>query len=238
MLKSYKTRTRMQDMFKTLPEHRRGFTLAEVLITIGIVGVVSAITIPTLIKNYQKKQTVVKLQKAVSILNQAYRMSFDEVGEPANDMTITAKKYFLTYWQPYLKGVTYCSSGILCGYKENAPATTLKGAYVNIFFSPIDNNRTMFMTPEGFIYLMFFPKASSSYSRRIFIDINGGASPNVFGKDLFVFYLNPSGKGIIPWGSSYNKGTMDTRCSEGSYLNACAEKIRRAGWKIDKTYPW
>lgn len=38
-----------------------GFTLAEVLITLGVIGVVSAITIPTLITNHQKRQTVVKL---------------------------------------------------------------------------------------------------------------------------------------------------------------------------------
>ena len=40
-----------------------GFTLAEVLITLGIIGVVAAMTIPNLIAKYQKEQTVVKLKK-------------------------------------------------------------------------------------------------------------------------------------------------------------------------------
>jgi len=60
---------------------KHGFTLAEILITLGVIGVVSALTLPTLIKNYQKKETVAKLQKAISVLNQAYRLSNDEAGE-------------------------------------------------------------------------------------------------------------------------------------------------------------
>ena len=46
---------------------RFGFTLAEVLITLGIIGVVAAMTMPILYTNIQKKTTVAKLQKAISI---------------------------------------------------------------------------------------------------------------------------------------------------------------------------
>ena len=47
------------------------FTLAEVLITLGIIGVVAAMTMPSLIQNYQKKQTAVKLERFYSIMSQA-----------------------------------------------------------------------------------------------------------------------------------------------------------------------
>ena len=50
---------------------RVAFTLAEVLITLGIIGVVAAITIPTLIAKYQLKEGTVALKKAISVLNQA-----------------------------------------------------------------------------------------------------------------------------------------------------------------------
>ena len=42
---------------------RSGFTLAEVLITLGIIGVVAALTIPNLIAGYEKQVTISKLQK-------------------------------------------------------------------------------------------------------------------------------------------------------------------------------
>ena len=48
----------------------RGFTLAEVLITLGIIGVVAAMTIPMLIINYQKRLTLTRLKKTYSQLNQ------------------------------------------------------------------------------------------------------------------------------------------------------------------------
>ena len=43
-----------------------GFTLAEVLITLGIIGVVAALTLPSLVTNYQKQVTVNKLKKDIN----------------------------------------------------------------------------------------------------------------------------------------------------------------------------
>ena len=44
------------------------FTLAEVLITLGIIGVVAAITLPTLINETQRKQDGVKIKKFYSVM--------------------------------------------------------------------------------------------------------------------------------------------------------------------------
>ena len=51
------------------------FTLAEVLVTLGIIGVVAAITMPSLVTHYKEKQTVVALKKFYSILEQAIRLN-------------------------------------------------------------------------------------------------------------------------------------------------------------------
>ena len=58
-----------------------GFTLAEVLITLGIIGVVSALTIPTLMNNYQTKEKSTKLKKFYSTMQQAMLMSTIDNGE-------------------------------------------------------------------------------------------------------------------------------------------------------------
>ena len=60
---------------KNYNKRKRAFTLAEVLITLGIIGVVAALTIPTLISNYQKKVTVAKLKYAYSVLIGAFKMA-------------------------------------------------------------------------------------------------------------------------------------------------------------------
>lgn len=51
------------------------FTLAEVLITLGIIGVISALTLPSLILNYKNKVVETKLKKIYSIMNQAIVLS-------------------------------------------------------------------------------------------------------------------------------------------------------------------
>ena len=59
---------------------RTGFTLAEVLITLGIIGVVAALTIPSLTANTGKRQYSVKFKKAISTLSNAARMSSELYG--------------------------------------------------------------------------------------------------------------------------------------------------------------
>lgn len=60
--------------------HKTAFTLAEVLITLGIIGVVAAMTMPNLIAKYQLKEGITGYKKQLTILNQASRMVVSELG--------------------------------------------------------------------------------------------------------------------------------------------------------------
>uniref|UniRef100_UPI0040289A2A prepilin-type N-terminal cleavage/methylation domain-containing protein n=1 Tax=Candidatus Scatousia sp. TaxID=3085663 RepID=UPI0040289A2A len=53
----------------------KAFTLAEVLITLGIIGIVASMTLPTLVGKYKKVQTISQLKKTYTVLNQAFRHS-------------------------------------------------------------------------------------------------------------------------------------------------------------------
>ena len=53
----------------------RAFTLAEVLITLGIIGVVAAMTLPSLMNKIQKRDTAARLKKFYSAMNQAINRS-------------------------------------------------------------------------------------------------------------------------------------------------------------------
>ena len=63
---------------------KRAFTLAEVLITLGIIGVVAALTIPTLISNHRANVTMQKLKKFYSSMSQAQLMAINDYGEVQN----------------------------------------------------------------------------------------------------------------------------------------------------------
>ena len=61
-------------------EKKSAFTLAEVLITLGIIGIVAAMTLPTLLGRYKEKETVTRLKKTYSILSQAMLFAVEEYG--------------------------------------------------------------------------------------------------------------------------------------------------------------
>ncbi len=64
--------------------NKNAFTLAEVLITLGIIGVVAAMTMPTLLAKYQEKVTVTRHKKAYSIISQAYLRAQEDYGTVDN----------------------------------------------------------------------------------------------------------------------------------------------------------
>lgn len=93
---------------------RFAFTLAEVLITLAIIGVVAALTIPTLINKYQEKATIVKLKKVYSIFSNAYMLTISENGTPDNwddiDASLEGVEAFWNRLRPNLKLAKECSA--------------------------------------------------------------------------------------------------------------------------------
>lgn len=236
------------DKLMNLPLQRikLGFTLAEVLITLGIIGVVAAMTIPTLISNHQKKQTVVKLQKAISVMNQAYRLAYDDVGETTPDeaRALGAQGYFDKFWAPYIKVQSICKRNVGgCGYGEEFPWKLTNGNVYRLGVGTYDS-RVAFTSMDGFFYIVVTytgDKDNEITSSSIYVDINGTAKPNTLGKDVFILDRKNDGeKGgvVVPLGSTQSDAIINANCSfTGSGLY-CAEKIKRSGWNIDKSYPW
>ena len=60
--------------------HKKAFTLAEVLITLGIIGIVAAMTLPTVVNKYQERVTVTKVKKFYSLINQVLLFAIKDNG--------------------------------------------------------------------------------------------------------------------------------------------------------------
>lgn len=212
---------------------KKGFTLAEVLITLGIIGVVASLTIPVLMANKAKQETVAKLQKAYTILAQTVKLSEQDNGPNStwdwgtvNNQT-SIRQSFDTYWAPYLKIIKYCSSYQDCGYSSN----NIKDLTGNSTLSTIydANSRTPFAIADGAVIVVI----GGSF-KLIYIDINGGKSPNQYGKDIFRFIVDVN-KGFMP--ENFSSTSDDCHDSSGVGLY-CAAKIIHDNWQIKDDYPW
>jgi len=238
--------------FTMLPTKCFGFTLAEVLITLGIIGVVAAMTIPNLIANHQKRATVTKLQRAISVLNQAYRRAYDDVGEATakEASAMGSEAYFNKYWAPYLKVLQLCKTTKECGYNEPDEEECDSGGCPLSFLNGKRNNmslvlgdwRILLKTMDGFNYLIMVTSGfNSDANPLIYVDLNGGAKPNTMGKDVFLlerFVDGEKGGVVLPYGHDKTDEQISASCKKSGMGHYCAEKIRRAGWQIDKSYPW
>lgn len=219
-----------------------GFTLAEVLITLGIIGVVAAMTIPVLITTHQQKATVTKLERAISVLNQAYRLSYDENGEASAQeaLAMGADAYFKKYWEPYIKISRYCKNYKDCGYDKSAPYKAPSGS---AYLIAVNESRAKFYTLDGFFYMILVDSGAGdniSLNTNIYLDLNGGEGPNIMGRDVFLLkrYVDDVKGGYVqPLCNNESNAVVNAKCIK-SETSCCAEKIRRAGWKIEKDYPW
>ena len=130
----------MKKAFKNFPSLGRGlrgegFTLAEVLITLMIIGIVAALTIPSVISNYQQQEFKTGLKKAVSVLNEAIQTNIATDGE-----TPYENKDLFTYLQRHMN-VIKSDNGKHIVEESNGDGTRHMVATKNAAFYTTDGMR-------------------------------------------------------------------------------------------------
>lgn len=203
--------------------NRLAFTLAEVLITLGIIGIIAAMTIPAIMLNNKNKQLQAALLKNYSVLQAALdKANFD------NGETITPKNSFNRKVKPLLmKQLKYAKD---CNYSHCVTSSTETNEDGDVLTYIIKNYRTFnkkqivqttyfddgqFMLPDGSMYLIENP---NSVGARILItiDINGiNKKPNLWGHDLFTFQIIENGK-LLPMGADGTDYDSNSYCSATS----------------------
>ena len=176
----------------------RAFTLAEVLITLGIIGVVAAITLPNLMTAYKARVLRSQFMKSYSLIQQSYKMmEADGVSTSPTDYDRISgdDSSFKTVFQRYFTGTTDC------WYNKSAPCYNM----TTYSYKCLDGKSSLtphyfddgqFALKDGTLFMFENPSSSnpSDYRAWVFVDINGiNGKPNRLGYDLFVFQLTDNG---------------------------------------------
>ena len=203
---------------------KAAFTLAEILVTLGIIGVVSAMTVPSLMQNYQRQSYVAQLHKVynetsqaiIQYVNDRNAINIKEAGLLSNDaIDEFVKKYYKvvqdcgTAYSPCFadeyKGLNGVSKGALFGATNYNHYVLASGAAVSL--SARDDN------------IQFY------------IDTNGRKGPNIVGRDAFAIQIYIDGTlddRATPYISSTTPPTKEER--EATYNRACANITADSEW--------
>lgn len=198
--------SKLSTMFNQIINKSRrvvAFTLAEVLIVLGIVGIIAELTIPNLIQNANDQSTIAMLKEDMSILQQAIKAAEPNDGRicdwwpgGASWDTDTINNNASNIFSKYLKVIKNCGTGTGCfspnGYKPlSSSVAALPSGY-----SAIDTQTTFLkMILANGSSVAFIPAQSfdgTIYQLNgftIYIDINGLKGPNRWGYDMFRLYV-------------------------------------------------
>ena len=211
---------------------KKGFTLSEVLITLGIIGVIAVLTIPAVMKNYRNRLYVSQLEKVYAqiatasqaIMNDEHTAHFYETTAAKATSCSNATKgeceagagYFLNnYFKPLKRN---CGPG-----KANSCAadtyTSINGTTVGKLAGDY-----CIQTTNGAAICMEY-NATDKLSH-INVDVNGPSAPNMTGRD--VFYMTIQDTGLI---TDY-KNSDPSKCSNPT-SEGCLNKVMQAGWKME-----
>ena len=174
----------------------KAFTLAEVLITLVIIGVIGALTVPALIQNTQKQEYVSALKKAYSTLSQASQQIIAEEGSPRCDEGGWACNYDSIHaaYKKHLNIAKECKNNKECfapKYTELSPGRTeTYNGFSNGFVLTDGSSITFGNITEDCTSGYW---GNEPYCARIFVDVNGHKAPNKIGIDLFDFVIKESG---------------------------------------------
>ena len=210
------------------------FTLAEVLVTLGIIGVVSAMTVPTLMQNYQRQSYVTQLHKVYNELSQALlRYQTDKNAINFKEAGLSGSEAYTEFQKNYFKVVQDCG--------------TIQTPCFASSYKKMSGSSTNFKCKYGCMSLAS-GAAIGGYGNgtngvyEIVVDVNGQKGPNIFGRDAFTMYIytaqnviddlalkNPDDMNDSTWDSESSVPlTQDQR--EKNFQRACQGDAKPGEW--------
>lgn len=213
---------------------KQAFTLAEVLITLGIIGIVAAMTIPTLMQNTNDAQLKTGWKKSFSALSNATNLMKNENGGGMTGIFTSGASSMLSEYSKYLNVNKTCltdsvAEGCIASqyYKGldgtgtggtdalNIPGIMLNDGTSVVFYQlgtqALNCNRVLGAAPP-----------LSQTCGNIYVDVNGLKPPNTLGKDLFLIFVThtgayPAGSHPTTFSATFNDFSYSCNPSNTTY---------------------
>lgn len=209
------------------------FTLSEVLVTLAIIGVVSALTVPTLVTGYQRKAYIAQLRKATLEVGQAADLLLTDEGKTTLAAT-SLKTNVSTFLKNYLRITQDCGTTMTPCFAASYATTSGSAATVKC------ENGYSVTTNAGYSIC-----AIPGNPVTIVADVNGPDDPNIAGRDLFTFSIYEDAsvdEGMSP-SDKQSKGSDDlktlrstnaAKCGAADTSNGegCFSKIVQDNWQM------
>ena len=198
-------------MKNIITQFNKAFTLAEVLITLVIIGVVAALVISPLINTYVESSTVAKVKKDMSIIGQAVKLAEIQNGPISgwdfeDVYSAQSAVQFWNYLKPHLSVIKDCGASQNCYQSDGV--YLMNGTKWDVNFNT-DSRYYKIILSDGSV--MWFRtsitgKCQDSDAQvdntcaMFWHDVNGDKKPNMFGKDVFRYAYTVGG--IYPDGNN------------------------------------
>lgn len=232
---------------------KKGFTLAEVLITLGIVGIVAVLTIPSVMKNYKNRLYTAQLEKVYAqisdatqaIMNDEHVDNFYETKANGADICTDNTKQTCT------GGLAYFLNNYFKTVKKNCAAgdddELCIAGHTQSAYKYIDGSDAGGIPSTAYcIQLASGATICGNYKEEdkctsLVVDVNGQAEPNIVGRDVFSMDIHKNGS-ITDYDSKCadnNYGCSSDECNAGGssdiYGSACGcvTAVIEAGWKME-----
>ncbi len=206
---------------------KKAFTLAEVLVSLTVIGVISALTLPAINASAHKRANAEGCKKAYIVLSEAVDIA--RVSDPIENWTFTdaASTTNFNKIKPHLNIVKECIGTSGCWVK---PKALNNGTATNFTDNGYGSPTISFKTADGMNIAFDIHGESFNVTRKntntllFAADVNGDNPPNRLGDDVFIYVLGDNG--LVPAGNDASGNGDCTRSGEG---RDCAARVINDG---------
>ena len=239
-----------------------GYTLVEILVTLAIIGIVAALTIPSLFHRWERHSIEIGIKEAFQILNSSISASTSENGSLDDwNYNIDSEVFANQYIAPYIKHSGYFLLDKNIFNTDYSPRPMWQSYERPAALISTSSKVPVFRLDNGMLLLVsVYPDTSYYDNVYLHIDLNGKKGPNIVGNDIFMFVITkktPTTR-IFDTCSYYTNYGMECRWTLNDHLNgrtgcnstgknytggsghsgeSCTRFIQMHGWKIPDNYP-